>query len=659
MSVPRLEIAYIGRLGLGRGESTIERGNAVSASAGGKTVRDRDFFLSFKGFDNTGHAAGSSFHEDQSATSLFWGEIYNASELLGMLDYRGLNQSPVSPSKVCCMLYKRFGHDFAKRINGMFSIVLWDKDAQTLFLITDRFGSPRPIYYSTGDKLAFSNKLIMLAKNGANKTEVCADALALFFKYGYIPAPMTAFEGIEKLNHGEMIICRQGRITKKRYHDFEVPEDVRSASSTMDALVESYLALLERSIHVKVNVNKDERVGCFLSGGLDSGACVALASKVKGGEIRAFGLGFEDISIDERPYARIVADEFGVPFYDYVFTGQEIEDLPRIIWAFEEPFQENGLFLTYGGFKSAHGRVDVVLAGDGNDQLYGTGGFAGARPVAVGYLLGKLRLHKCLEAISTLFRFEPFYKDSWLNKLKVMTDRCIDFNNWFFWGFDIYELQRLFKTPLTQERLKPFAGSIVSHGLDLPNYYKTATIMQDIEHYACQNVLVKSFRLAEMFGVTVREAYLDNMVVDFLGSLGLHAKRRGTLLDYLLARTKSKYLHRIAFTDILPSGILNKPKQGGFVPTSMMLNDRAKRRACFSYVERSGLVRDLLDIHYVKRLCLELDELFGKPITWQAHRDARANRFLYLLTAALWRDLVIERHGDGAPVEMLSDVVRG
>ena len=591
-----------------------------------------------------------------SVNALFYGEIYNLDELWDLLSIENHQKSHISLSHICCLLYKRLGYEFAKKINGVFSIILWDRDDDTLLLIADRFGLARPIFYRISKGVVFSNRLRLLVRAKDVDAEVDSDSVALFMKYAYIPAPKTIFRGIEKLNHGEMLICRGHHITKERYITFdEVPDRLKNVAA--DDLAELYLETLGRSINRKLNVGQDERPGCFLSGGLDSGACVAIASRVNQKKIKTFGVGFEDASLDERPFARIVAHHFGFPYYDYVLDGNEIERLPEIILNLEEPFMENGLFLTHAGFKAASNHTDVIIASDGADQLFGTGGFAGCRPIALRYLLDKARARLLADKLRSVTKIRPFYGDSFLYKIKVMWDRTVDFNDWFFWGFDRNELKKMFSVPVSEEAMKPFLNKIPKQYSNFSEYYQFATIHQDIEHYACQNVLVKSFRIADMFGVTVREAYLDNDVTDFLMEISLGSKRRGSLLDHLLGRTQAKYIHKLAFSNILPPEILKKPKQGGFVPMDLMMKNQSRRLTIYDYILRSRIIRESFNVKYIKILLSEFEELSQKPIYWQAHRDAKANRVLYLLVISLWYDIFFEKRYFSRPPGTLSEFI--
>jgi len=586
--------------------------------------------------------------------ALFYGELYNFDELIDKVNWNNGDKKELSFSQLCCLLYQKYGLDFAKYINGMFSLVLKDREKNVFLLIVDRFGSARPVYYNISSKLYFSTHLKHLLSSDEISADIDKNSLALFLKYSYIPSPMTIVKGIKKLKPGEMIICKRGTCKIARYIDFEI----RPKKFSEKEAVYQYTKLISESISNKLETYDGQKAGIFLSGGLDSSANVALAAKLNKCKFETFGIGFENPEVDERPYARIVAKHFGVPFNDYVFDGSEIEDLPKIIWYLEEPFLENGLFLTYAGFKSAQGKADIMISGNCADQLFGTGGFAGGKPIALRYLLEKLHVLYFCELAKKVTRTPLFYKDNVLFKLKVLLDRGTNFNDWFFWGFNDHELKQLCKFDIPSTIFNVFPSNLATTAQNFADYYQHSIVHQDIKHYACQNVLVKSNRLAEMYGIYERDPYLDYKVVDFILSLELPLKRKGGLLGYFQNSTESKYLHRLAMRKMLPQSILDKPKQGGCVSMALLLSNPKRRQLIFNYILRSDILKEYLSMRYIKKLLAEYEALTKKSIYWVNHRDSKANKILYLLTFSLWYDIFLrnrEKHTwDVKLSEMLS-----
>ncbi|MCD4678174.1 MAG: hypothetical protein K8S18_19610 [Desulfobacula sp.] len=585
--------------------------------------------------ENISHVQAS---HKKNIFSFFWGEIYNYKELCIDCGIEVSDSTQVTFSQLSTQLYIKYGKEFAIKINGIFNITIFDGRQQKIHLYADRYAAARPVYYyQDADVFIFSNKLKKLLIHENIQKTIDKTSIALFLKYSYIPSPGTMIKEIKKLQPGEVISIDGNGLEHKRYIDFEVNKKIHLPD---EKIVEKYTDILKKSIIQKIETSKNEKIGIFLSGGLDSSANVALAASNAHAEFETFGVGFADPDMDERPYAKVVADFFNKKFNDYVFNGSEIVDFPRILWHLEEPFIENGLFLTYAGFKSAKGKVDVVIAGDGADQLFGTGGFASGRPIALRYILDKLKLKKVVKFFCDLLNPIFSYKENGFYKAKKMFERALNFNDWFFWGFDDYELKKLCNFQLPKKDMEVFKNSLEPWRKTFADYYDFSIIHQDIEHYVCQNVLVKSFRIADLFNIKLRESYLDNNVIDFLSSLEMANKTKGGLSSFFKGNRKTKYLHRQAMAGLLPDKILNKPKQGGCITMTLLLDDNNVRKSIFNYILSSIFLEEYLNTDYVKSLLENYEKTLLKPVYWQSYRDSRVSQIMNIFSLLLWYDLI-------------------
>ncbi len=607
---------------------------------------------------NLVNSARRSFEAKNHDIHIFFtGDALNLEELRQQLHKSGPGKDlSGNPAQISVRLYQRYGLQFPSMINGFFSICMWNRSEKSLAIYADSFGSAVPVYYFLrSNGLIFSSQLKMLARVAGRGTDIDPTSLAIFLKYSYVPAPRTILRSVFKLGPGEMLIYKNAQMTKQRYAQFN-PE-TRLLYDEPNA-VEQYLDVLSSSIRNKAKGAEGSRIGFFLSGGLDSSANVAIASRSGIRNFKTFGIGFEDPKIDERPYARFVAKHFGVPFHEYVFDGSEMEDLPRMVWHLDEPFMENGLFLTYAGFKAAKGQVDLMLAGDGADQLFGTGGFAEGRPIALRYLLEKFRLRKSADIFRRVFYNRLFYKDNFFYKFKVMLDRSVDFNDWFFWGFDDNELAQLCRFSIQEDSLSCFSNDLHRIPKTLASYYHHALTIQDLEHYAFQNVLFKSFRMANMFGIKLRETYLDKGVIEFVLSTHFSLKGKGSLWNFLMGKGVTKYLHRLSTKRILPSEVFNKPKQGGFVPMTLLFKNLHLRRYVFNYLTYCNPLKDYLNMPFLKALLKDYEQSLLKAPYWQAHQEAKTNQIMNILTLCLWYEIIGKGQFSSAPKDSLSKFIR-
>lgn len=596
---------------------------------------------------------GSGFQQSQIAYNrefetlcIMHGEIHNHPDLLQQ--FLSKNTCCSGDLDLVLHLYQQHGPRFAQKLNGLFSLAILDKRNSLLILLSDRFGMAHQLYWiRIGSRFYFATHLKTLLLGSGVQAEIDLEGLNLFLKYSYIPSPWTIFKGIRKLPPGHMLTYRDGNMAVTPYWEFHSPDgtvpDLQEASS-------HYKDLLRRSILCRLG--KDRPTGVLLSGGLDSSGNVALAAECTTQKLKTFSVGFEDPIFDERPYAKMVAQQFGTQHFESVITGDEIDDLPKLIWHLEEPYFEFGLFLTYKGFAAAREEADTVIGGEGADQLFGTGGFAGGRPAALHYLLKTYHLLALGQQAARILKGSYFYDhDNLAFKSRMLWDRAIDLNNWYFYGFDEHELLSLYRDPTLAVIPKVFSDDLVTRHPTLgtrhfsfEDFYLETQINQDLKHYVNENVMVKSGRMADMLDLTLRESYLDKEVSDFLVSLDYSLKRSGGLFDHLKGDIKTKLLHRKTMEGLLPSAVMAKPKQGGFVPVMIFLKNPKLRNDIYRHLLNSKTIKEYFKTDYMKGLFTSYEGMQGRKIYWHNFYNSKANRILFLLTLDIWHYFYLNQH---------------
>ena len=616
--------------------------------------------------------SGITRNEKLQVLCLIDGEINN---------YKDLQNEFLTEKATCegdlnliIQLYRRDGPQFAKKLNGLFSLAVLDERDSSFILLNDRFGMAHQVYWAQIEsRFYFATHLKTLLGIPDIKREIDPEGLNLFLKYSYIPSPWTIFKGIRKLPAGHILTFKKGKVEVMPYWEF--PTSSNHIVDMQEAIF-TYRELLKKSISRRLGAN--EKVGILLSGGLDSSANVALASECTNKKLKTFSVGFEDPAFDERPYAKIVAQHFKTQHYETSITGKEIEDLPKLIWHLEEPYFEFGLFLTYKGLQAAREEVHTVLGGEGADQLFGTGGFAGGRPAALHYLLKKFHLLGLGKRAAGVFKNPYFYEqDNLAFKLRMLWDRAVDLNNWYFYGYDQHELFKLYRDPKLAVIPSIFPDGLVTQLLTLrtrnsvsqhpapstlppsfKDFFYETQINQDLKHYVNENVMVKSGRMADMLNLTLRESYLDTEVTDFLVSLDYSLKRSGGLLDHLRGKIKTKLLHRKAMEGLLPPEVMTKPKQGGFVPVMIFLKNQSLRNSIYEHLLNSKIIREYFKTDLLKNLFENYERVQGKEIYWYNFYNSKANRILFLLTFDIWHHFYIKNNPLDVSLPSLSDYLK-
>jgi len=320
------------------------------------------------------------------------GEIYNHAEIrrevdrqFGPLAWRGHSDTETLVEAIA-----RWGLESTlQRCVGMFALSLWDVKERTLQLARDRFGE-KPLYYGwVGGNFVFASELSAIQRLPRFNNPIDRRALQQFSAYNYVPAPLSIFQRIYKLQPG----CILTASLEAAANEQAAPMQSGFLSSSLkierywsyrttlldgldDPIEDEGMALeeLEAALSQAVMGQSlaDVPVGAFLSGGIDSSTIVALYQKYSSRPVRTYTIGFEDPAYDEAPAAREVARHLGTQHHElYVSARDAQEVIPKLASIYGEPFADSSQIPSYLISAFARSEVKVALTGDGGDELFG------------------------------------------------------------------------------------------------------------------------------------------------------------------------------------------------------------------------------------------------------------------------------------------------
>lgn len=562
-------------------------------------------------------------NEDRSVWTVYNGEIYNFPELRRGLAARGHSFYTQADTEVIVHLYEDYGADFLRYLNGMFAIALWDEQERRLILARDRLGI-KPLFYSLlADRLLFGSEIKAILADGLRPT-IDVEALSHYLSLLYIPAPLTIYREIRKLEAGHLLIWEKGAVSVRPYWDLShVPSSTSGRERPADIQAE-LLELLTDA--VRRHLIADVPLGVFLSGGLDSSTVVALMRRVHNGPIKTFSVGFNDSSYDELPYARLVAERFETDHTELTVTPDVPDLVPKLVRCFDEPFADSSAIPTYYLSQLTRRHVTVALGGDGGDEL-----FAGYMT----YQADKLaRLYERLPAFLT-GRLLP----SLVHRLPV-SDRKIsfDFKARRFVDHALLEPGRrhyawkaffdegLKRAVLSREILETLNGGLDTYPV-FERYYDemrhreqlNAFLYTDMKVYLPDDILVKLDRMSMAHSLEARVPLLDFRIVEFLFSLPGQMKMPGLRLKHLLKET---------MRGILPREVLKKPKGGFNAPLPVWLKH-----------ELRPLVEEYLSPTRIRSEGVFNPDTVGRLVNdhWQGKANTSRNIWA-LLVFNLWLD---------------------
>ncbi len=306
-------------------------------------------------------------NEDGTVWVTYNGEIYNFHELHKELIDRGHRFISRTDTEALVHGYEEWGiHGLLGRLRGMFAFGIWDEHKQCLCVARDRLGKKPAYYLWDGRQFLFASEIKALLASGLVERRLNPAAVVAYFALGSVPAPLTMIAGVEALPPGGYLMVQNGTLDLKRYWHLSFDED---PSLTEAECIDRLRTVLQEA--VRLRLVSDVPVGAFLSGGIDSSAIVALMREATGGTIRTFSMVFREQEFNEGAFAKVVAQRFGTEHTQYeVTSGEVLKELPRIIWAMDQPTID-GVNTYFVSKATREAGTIVALSGLGGDELFG------------------------------------------------------------------------------------------------------------------------------------------------------------------------------------------------------------------------------------------------------------------------------------------------
>lgn len=307
-------------------------------------------------------------NKDGSVHLVYDGEIYNSEEVKIHLERKGcrFHEGGDAEKIMCC--YEEYGPEFVSRLDGAFSLAIWDSQKKILILARDRVGEKILHYSLLRGTLLFGSEIKPLLQYGLKREVNIRSVHNLFSSFLHIPGPETILNGIDKLPPGHILIWENGEITLKQYWDvnfacLKKPERI---------FKEEGLTLLKESLRKRLT--SKNKVYALLSGGIDSSAVVALLSEVADKEVNTLTASFGgDGFWDESKYADLVADKFGTNHKSISVRSDVIKNLPEIIWYLDDLCCGAAWMTYYPLLKFAKkNKYSLVFSGLGGEQISGS-----------------------------------------------------------------------------------------------------------------------------------------------------------------------------------------------------------------------------------------------------------------------------------------------
>src|SRR5258707_9203638 len=311
------------------------------------------------------HGQQPIHNQDRTAWIVFNGEIYNYRELRAQLESLGHTFYTNSDTEAIIHAYDQYGTDCPKYLRGMFAFAIWDERTRSLFLARDRVGKKPLLYAQVNGQLVFGSEFSALLEHPRLSRDVDFEALHYYLSFICVPAPLTAYRAIRKLEPGHSLLYRNGEIKTERYWQLDFSKKI---SINEEEAGERVVELLREA--VRVRLMSEVPLGAFLSGGIDSSAVVALMAQESSEKVKTFSIGFEEQDFSELHHARRVAEHVGADHHEFIVRPNAMEILPTLVEHYGEPYADSSAIPSYYVSRETRAYGTVALNGDCGDGCF-------------------------------------------------------------------------------------------------------------------------------------------------------------------------------------------------------------------------------------------------------------------------------------------------
>ncbi|CAN5116881.1 amidotransferase 1, exosortase A system-associated [soil metagenome] len=510
-----------------------------------------------------GGGAQPMLTQDEGLAVTFNGEIYNFAALRTELEAKGHRFRTESDTEVILHAYRQWGEACVQRFDGMFAFALFDRHAQSLWLVRDRLGV-KPLHYAqvSDGSLLFASELKGLLVHPLLRREPDVRAVEDYLAYGYVPDDACFVAGVKKLGAGETLRLVRGRPVPapQRYWDMNFADRTRAKAP---ALEEELVDLMRKAVRSRMVA--DVPLGAFLSGGVDSSSVVALMAEASPRAVKTCTIGFDVAALDETAYADRIARRFATDHRTRQVSADDFGLIDTLSHHFDEPFADASALPTYRVCELAREQVSVALSGDGADEA-----FAGYRRHR--FQLQGERFRALLPAsvrqplFGALGRWYP--KADWAPRALRAKSTFLELAQD---GAEAYAASVGVTPAATRQRLYSDAMKAALGGHRAEDRYVAAMKQApardpldraqyaDMKIWLPGDILTKTDRMSMAVGLEAREPLLDHRLMEFAGRLPVNLRIHGN---------SGKYLMKKAMESYLPQDILYRPKMGFVTPVS-------------------------------------------------------------------------------------------
>jgi asparagine synthase (glutamine-hydrolysing) len=541
------------------------------------------------------------------------------------------NNSQTSFAEQLSEKYDQSGERAFPQLDGEFAAILWDAQEKKLYLIKDRFGT-KPLYYYVSSRFVlFASDLESMMRSHLFAVEANLPGITDFLSYGYIPHPETQVKNVSQLDPGSYVCIdtRTRQIKLTSYWTFHFKNE---ALKSEESYLEEFSDLFEKAIRKRIRT--DLAFGSYLSGGVDSSAVCAILSRLTPKAPAAFSIGFKESAFNELDYARLVAERCKLDWhYEYVSASDMLNLYETMVKIAGAPFTDTSLFPSFFGAQQASASVQIVLTGDGSDQLLAGSEHHGEfmKCIESGNGWHSLINRRFFTKLYTAIPFGMLSENLWCKILRRIYSQSLNLKEAIYepmifrfllkkclYSYDLWKVDESF----------PAQRNIVQLLKNSPKQdLMEQLLLRDINFYLHDDLLPKVERTCTFNGVEYRTPFLDKDLCDFIEWLPLALR---------INQGEKKYLVKKAMQEHLPHTVLYRKKQGFAIPQDSWYHHEAQ-----SFIRGVLLDKRCLERGYFKPKAIEklVNDYFADKTSYYT---GSSHMITALVSLELWHQLFID-----------------
>jgi asparagine synthase (glutamine-hydrolysing) len=494
-------------------------------------------------------------------------ELFDAAELAIQLNLAPDSQGNLDIPEIVAGLYRRHGISFLEKLNGVFSIAIWDPEADRLVLAIDRLGVNFLYWRRDHERLLFATRISAVKNLQQGEAEIDPSAIVQYMIFSAVPAPTSIYKGIERLRAGHCLVYENGEVRQTRYWDLNYPEDEQKSVA---AWADELRGGMRSAVHSQIADLDPSKSGAYLSGGTDSSSVVAFMSE-RQAPANTFSIFFKESTYSEIEFARTTGKKFQTRHHELSLSPSDTwEAIPRIIEYYDEPFANSSAIGGYYCAKMAREvGVTTLLAGDGGDELFaGNERYASDKKFQMFQTVPHWLRKGLIEPLVNLLPLDDSklaLPRKYVRRANIPLPRRI-YSYHFLLNLNPHEIFE----PEVLRRVPPATWLEVAE-----SHYSGAgarsdlnrLLYLDVKMTLADNDLRKVLGTAEMAGVRARFPLLDYKLAELSGRIPSALKMKGF---------EKRFIFKEAMKDILPQSVLYKKKHGFGVPVALWFSQDSR-----------------------------------------------------------------------------------